>query len=247
MSDLAPRRGRVRLAVLHHLPEPFLGLAERPLRDAGLTLDERSLLHGDELPGLDEADGILSLGGSQSVVDIDDDPLLAEEAGLLREAVDAGVPVLGICLGGQLLAHALGAPVVRAPRRTVAWVEVEATPAAAGDPIGEALGSPVRGLHWNEDTFDLPPGAVELLARHGTGVTAFRGGERAWGVQFHPEVDAAALDRWYARYGAWLAEAGVTEADARAADAQNLPGQAERAKRLFGAFGRVVAEAGSRG
>jgi GMP synthase (glutamine-hydrolysing) len=151
------------------------------------------------------------------------------------------VPVLGICLGGQLLAHALGAHVVRAPRRTVAWVEVEATEQSDGDPIARALGSPVRGLHWNEDYFDAPPGAVELLTRHGDGVTAFRAGDSAWGVQFHPEADAAALEGWYRRYGGWLAEAGVTEAQARAADAEHLPGQAERAERLFGAFGRVVA------
>jgi GMP synthase (glutamine-hydrolysing) len=231
----------VKLAVLHHLPEPFLGLAERPLRDAGLTLDERRLLHGDTLPELGEVDGILSLGGSQSVVDIDHDALLTDEVDLLREAIDARVPVLGICLGGQLLAHALGAHVVRAPRRTVAWVEVESTGLADGDPIAQALGSPVRGLHWNEDSFDVPPGAVELLTRHGDGVTAFRAGDRAWGVQFHPEADAAALEGWYRSYGAWLAEAGVTEAEARAADAEHLPGQAERAERLFGAFGRVVA------
>jgi len=234
----------VRLAVLHHLDEPFLGLAERPLRDAGLTLDERRLLHGDVLPELGEVDGILSLGGSQSVVDIDRDPLLTAEARLLRQAVDERVPVLGVCLGGQLLAHALGARVVRAPRRTVAWVEVEATPAAAGDPLAEALGSPVRGLHWNEDAFELPAGATELLTRYGQGVTAFRAGDRAWGVQFHPEVDAAALDGWYGRYGAWLGQAGVAEADARAADAENLPGQEERAERLFGTFGRIVAGSG---
>jgi len=229
----------VKLAVLHHLPEPFLGLAERPLRDAGLTLDERRLLHGDTLPGLVEVDGILSLGGSQSVVDIDSDPVLTEEVALLRDAVDRRVPVLGICLGGQLLAHALGARVVRAPRRTVAWVEVESTGLAEGDPVAEALGG--RGLHWNEDSFDLPPGAVELLTRNGAGVTAFRAGDCAWGVQFHPEADAAALEGWYRRYGAWLAEAGVSEAEARAADREHLPGQAERAERLFGAFGRVVA------
>jgi GMP synthase (glutamine-hydrolysing) len=233
----------VRLACLHHLPEPFLGLAERPLRQAGLTLDERRLLHGDALPEIGEVDGILSFGGSQSVLDIDSDPLLAAEVELMREAVGAGVPVLGVCLGGQVLAHALGGRVVRAPRRTVAWVEVEATPAASGDPLAEALGSPVRGLHWNEDCFDLPPGATALLTRHGAGVTAFRAGDSAWGVQFHPEVDGAALDRWYARYGAWLGEAGVTEAEARAADDRYLPAQAGSADRLFGAFGTVVAQA----
>jgi GMP synthase-like glutamine amidotransferase len=232
----------MRLAVLHHLEQPILGLAERPLREAGLTLDQRDLVHGDALPGLDEVDGILTLGGSQSVCEIDREPVLAAEAGLLRAAVDKGVPVLGICLGGQVLAHALGAHVVRAPRRTVDWVELEATDAAAGDPLAEALGSPVRALHWNEDAFDLPPGAVELLTRSGAGVTAFRARDTAWGVQFHPEVDAATLDGWYRRYGEWLTAAGVSEHAARAADEENLPSQAERAERLFGAFGRVVAE-----
>ena len=188
------------LAVLHHLDEPFLGLAERPLRDAGVTLDERHLVHGDSLPDLAEVDGILSFGGSQSVRDIDSEPVLRDETRLLRQAADAGVPVLGVCLGGQLLAHALGAQVVRAPHRTVAWLELEATDTAAGDPIAGALGSPVRGLLWNEDQFDLPPGATELLTRNGDGVTAFRAGDRAWGVQFHPEVDAATLAGWIEHY-----------------------------------------------
>jgi GMP synthase-like glutamine amidotransferase len=231
----------LRLAVLHHLDEPFLGLAEGPLRDAGLTLDERDLQHGDPLPSLGDVDGILSLGGAQSVRDLADYPVLRAEVDLLRDAVDAGVPVLGVCLGGQLLAHAAGAEVVKAPRRTIDWVELHTTADAAGDPIADALGSPVRGLHWNEDSFDLPPGGTELLTRNGTGVTAFRVGDRAWGVQFHPEVDAAALERWYASYGSWLADAGVDETEARAADAQYLPAQGEGAERLFGTFGRIVA------
>jgi GMP synthase (glutamine-hydrolysing) len=237
----------VKLAVLHHLERPFLGLAERPLRDAGLELDERDLVHGDPLPALAEVDGILSLGGSQSVCRIDDEPALRHEVRLLREAAGAGVPVLGVCLGGQLLAHALGAHVVRAPGRTIDWLELEATPAAAGDPLVEALGSPARGLHWNEDSFDLPPGAVELLTRSGgSGVTAFRAGDAAWGLQFHPEVDAAALQGWYEQYGDWLTDAGVDERVARAADEQHLPGHGERAERLFGAFGRAVAERAGR-
>jgi GMP synthase (glutamine-hydrolysing) len=73
-------------------------------------------------------------------------------------------------------------------------------------------------------------------------VAAFRAGERAWGIQFHPEVDGPALDGWYARYGAWLSQAGVSEARARAADERHLPGQAQAADRLFGAFARVVEE-----
>src|SRR5829696_8446351 len=101
------------LAVLHHLDPPDLGLAEAPLRAADLHLDERSPTAGEPLPRLDEVDGILSLGGGQSAVDLAAEPALAAEAALLRDAVAAQVPVLGVCLGGQLLAAALGAEVRR--------------------------------------------------------------------------------------------------------------------------------------
>jgi len=148
--------------------------------------------------------------------------------------------VLGICLGGQLLAHALGATVWRQPRRTVAWLDLEALPAAAGDPVFAPLGERVAVLHWNEDVFTLPPGATELLAGAPQGVAAFRAGERAWGVQFHPDVDRAALDGWYARYGDWLRGAGVHEADARAADDRHLAAHTEASQRLFAAFAGVV-------
>jgi GMP synthase (glutamine-hydrolysing) len=231
------------LVCVHHLEQPFLGLAEAPLRRAGVTIDERHLARGDALPAPDEVDGIISFGGAQSVLDIEHDPALRAEARLLRDAVAAGVPVLGVCLGGQLLASALGARVRRAPRRTVAWVELAALPAAADDPLFASLGSTVAGLHWNEDLFTLPPGATELLTGTTPGVAAFRAGERAWGVQFHPEVDAPALEGWYASYGSWLQEAGVSEADARAADARHLAGQAQTAERLFGGFARLVGAA----
>jgi GMP synthase-like glutamine amidotransferase len=223
---------------LHHLAQPFLGLAEGPLRSFGLEIDERNVAR-DPLPALDEVDAILSFGGAQSAVG--PDATLGPELDLLREAAHAGVPVLGICLGGQLLARALGARVRRSPRRTVAWHELEPL---VHDPLFDAA---VVGLHWNEDVFDLPEGAVEILGPRRQGVEAFRFGDRAWGVQFHPEVDGATLDGWYATYGDWLAEAGVTEEQARAADRLRLPDQEAQAGRLFSAFAEVVsASAASR-
>ena len=182
----------------------------------------------------------MTFGGSQSALDVERDPALGAERELLRDAVAGGVPVLGICLGAQLLAHALGAEVRRAPRRVVTWMELTALPAAAEDAVFSAVGSPIRGLQWNEDVFALPPGATQLVTGSPVGVAAFRAGRCAWGVQFHPEVDGATLDGWYVHYGAWLGQAGVSEPDARAADDRHLPAQAELAERLFGAFARVV-------
>jgi GMP synthase (glutamine-hydrolysing) len=205
-----------RVAVIHHLSQPFLGHAEPPLRDVELVE------HTGTLPALDDIDGIVSFGGIESVLDGG----LEAEAELMRSAVAADVPVIGVCLGAQLLAHALGGKVVRRPRRMVAWVPL----------VGEWEG---YGLHWNEDGFEPPPGAVELLQRPDGFCEAFRV-QRAVGIQFHPEVDGAALDGWYAEWGDVLEPAGVTEADARAADARHLPGQAALAEAIFGEFARSL-------
>lgn len=233
-----------RVAVIHHLEQPFLGHAGTALRRAGLELDERDLRRGDALPSPVEADALLVLGGEQSVRDIAGYPYLRAEAELLRAAASEGVPVLGVCLGSQLLAHALGGEVTRMPRRMVQWAEVERLPSAAGDPLFGGLPRRLRALHWNEDCFTLPPGGVELLSRAGPGVEAFRHGERAWGIQFHPEADAAALEGWYARGAEWLAGAGVSEEDARAADALHAAGQPGVADVIFGGFAALVGQRG---
>jgi GMP synthase (glutamine-hydrolysing) len=228
------------IACLHNLEHAFTGHAGPALRAAGVQIDERRLRDGDPLPALDEIDGILSLGGEQSVRDIDREPVLAAEAALLGEAVERGLPVLGVCLGAQLLAHALGARVTRLPRRMICWTPIEALPAASGDPLVGALPRGVMALHWNEDGFEPPAGAVELLRRPvGGTVEAFRYGSCAWGVQFHPEVDPEGVDGWYADWE--LEEAGVTEEQARAADALYLPGQPALSDAVFGGFARVVA------
>jgi GMP synthase-like glutamine amidotransferase len=229
------------VGVLHNLTIAYAGHAGAVLRDHGIELDERELLGGDVLPALDEVDGLLVLGGDQSVLDVDRDPLMAAEAALIREAVDAGVPVFGVCLGAQLLAYATGGTVARLPRRMVEWAPLIALDGAAGDPVAGALPAGAMALHWNEDGFEPPPGAVELLGRVSAGGEAFRVGESAWGIQFHPEVDAAGLEDWYAEGGRELAQAGVTEAAARLADAEHLPGQGPLSAALFGGFARVVA------
>ena len=225
------------IAVIHHLERPFLGHAGAALRGAGARLDERHLRDGDPLPELGEVDGIVSLGGEQNALD----PALAAEAELLREATAGGVPVLGVCLGAQLLAHALGGEVRRLPRRHVAWPALEPLPAAAGDPVLGALPPGAAGVHWNEDGFTPPPGAVELLRPPRGSGEGFRAGPSSWGVQFHPELDEPALEGWYEDWQAALAEGGVTEAQARAADRLHMPGQRALSEAIFGGFARVAA------
>ena len=234
------------IACLHNLADAFTGHAGTAMRAAGAAIDERRLRDGDPLPAPEEVDGIVAFGGEQSVVAIADDPLLTAEAELLRDAVAAGVPVLGVCLGAQLLAHALGGGAAPLPVRMLAWTPLEPLPAAAGDPLFGALPDDAMGLHWNEDGFEPPPGAVELLRRPGGSGEAFRFGDAAWAVQFHPEVDDAALDGWYRDWPAELESAGVAEGDARAADALHLPGQRALSEALFGGFARVVAERAAR-
>jgi GMP synthase-like glutamine amidotransferase len=228
-----------RLVVLHHLDKTFLGGAADPIREAGLELDERDLKRGDPLPEPGEADAILSLGGDQSIREVDRYDYLVAEAELLREEAERGTPILGVCLGGQLLSHALGGAVERLPVRMVEWAEVRKLPDAAGDPVIGPLADPVRALHWNEDGFSIPPGGVELLSRAGDGGEAFRWRDNAWGIQFHPEADADALENWYADVD-WLREAGVEEEAAREADRVHLPGQRATAEAIFGGFARFA-------
>jgi GMP synthase (glutamine-hydrolysing) len=129
------------------------------------------------------------------------------------------------------------------PRRIIAWREARPAPAAASDPIFSALPAGAPALHWHEDEFDLPAGAVELLQRPWRGVEAFRAGDCAWGIQFHPETDADAYERWCrSAEQAELEEAGVTLEQVRAAGAAHMAAQERAALALFGAFGSLVRE-----
>jgi GMP synthase (glutamine-hydrolysing) len=224
------------MLAVHHLDPVVFDFARAQL--PGVTEIRPAL--GDALPDLDGVDALVVMGGAQSVVTIADDPVLTAEAAWIGDAVARGIPVLGV----QLLAHALGGRVYRLPRRLLRWEPLVPTAAAAGDPVLGALPAGAHGVHWNEDGLEPPAGAVELLERGARGsCAAFRYGDAAWGVQFHPELGPASLDHWYAHWPSALAEAGVTEAQARAADARHLAGQAALSEAIFGGF---AAYAGAR-
>lgn len=152
-------------------------------------------LTGQPLPDHDEVAGAVVMGGPMNVDDVESHPALASEREWLAEAARRELPVLGICLGAQLLARALGAKVRAGEGSELGFAPVEILDSE--DPILGSLAPSTTVLHWHGDVFDLPDGAQHLARSAQTEVQAFRKGN-AWGVLFHPEADFALLEAWLA-------------------------------------------------
>jgi GMP synthase (glutamine-hydrolysing) len=153
-------------------------------------------LDGDEpLPAVEDVCGAVFMGGPMSVNDTDRYPRLAEEIAWLREAVEAELPVLGICLGSQLLARALGAEVAPSPAKEIGFAPIEVL--EPSDPVVGPLAPSTSVLHWHGEVFELPPGA-SLARSKPTEIQAFRAGPCAWGLLFHAEADDALVEQWLA-------------------------------------------------
>lgn len=192
---------RPTVLVVEHDVECPPALVGTWLTERGCELDVRRPYAGDALPEpaeLTSYAALLVLGGPMGAHDDELHAWLAPAKDLVREAARNGVPTLGICLGHQLIAAALGGRVEPNPRgQQVGLLDVGWTPAAAGDPLMGPLSSPRRGVHWNDDVVtQLPAGAVVLaVAEHGE-AQVVRYGPRMWGVQLHPEVDVTILQPW---------------------------------------------------
>jgi GMP synthase (glutamine-hydrolysing) len=164
--------------------------------EAGHELLEWSIIERGS-PPLDGFDAVLVFGGDQNVGEEPRHPWLHDEYAALRRWLDTGTPLLGVCLGAQTLAYVLGAEVGALPGGQLAgFYETELTPAGLDDPVLGALPPAFQALNANGYAFTLPPATVELA--RGPVVQAFRAGERAWAVQFHPEVRRDQVLAWFA-------------------------------------------------
>lgn len=212
---------RPKLLAIQHVPW------ETPHRilDACGALDVHTVkpLAGQVLPDHDEVAGAVVMGGPMNVDELAVHPELSTEREWLAEAVRRDLPVLGICLGAQLLARALGVEVRPGEEPELGYAPVEVFDPE--DPIVGALAPSTTVLHWHGDVFDLPRGATHLARSVKTGVQAFRHGN-AWGVLFHPESDFALLEAWLA-IPEMVREASRALGDEGAAA---LPAQAEAAE-----------------
>ena len=186
-------------AILQHVAHEGPGSIGRVLDERGADVVVVRLDRDEPLPSAEALAGLVVMGGPMGVHD--DLGWLAPERNLLSDAVDRGVPVLGVCLGAQQLAAALGADVTTGPEEEVGTGEVELTGDGRRDPV---LGPEYTGLsgttvpcvHWHRDTFTLPDGAVHLAATRHFPHQAFRVGPRAYGLQFHVEVDGPLAESW---------------------------------------------------
>jgi GMP synthase (glutamine-hydrolysing) len=184
--------------VLQHVAYEGPGAVADAIVRGGHTVAVVRIDRGEPVPPTDavgDLAGLVVMGGPMGVHD-EDLAWLAEERALLKAAVDADLPVLGVCLGAQQLAAALGAVVATGPQSEIGVGEVHLTPAALPDPVLGPAGSTVACMHWHADTFTLPDGAVLLASSDLFPHQAFRFGRRAYGLQFHIEVTASLVGRW---------------------------------------------------
>ncbi len=225
--------------ILRHMPHEPGGTL-----DAALTRAEVAYryfdLHcqtPDRLP-LDEATGLVVLGGPMNVDQVEQYPFLARDIEWIDEAMSRGLPLLGICLGSQLLAKALGARVYPNSCKEIGWHPIELLPAAADDRL-LAQSGPRMVFQWHGDTFDLPSGAVHLARGTKCENQAFRYGRNAYGLQFHIEMTAGMIDQWLSEPGNCRELAALDDVDPaeiRARTPEELPRMQAMAAEVFGRF-----------
>ncbi|MBD3245845.1 MAG: type 1 glutamine amidotransferase [Candidatus Omnitrophica bacterium] len=207
------------IVIVQHISLEGAGTFEAILRSSGwetYTIDLSS--HGASVladaPAFRQdfsPDAVVVLGGPMSVYDQQEYPFLRTEEEFLIRMFRERVPVLGICLGAQLLAKACGAAVKKAPVKETGWSSVRLTEAGKRDPMFSGLRDRLKVFQLHEDTFDLPPEAVLLATGEQCAHQAARFGPCAWGVQFHPEMNLRMLKEWIEYYGLEKGEAILTD------------------------------------
>lgn len=193
-----PQRPSVQLPVLiiQHAPHEHAAALRRALESQGIRSIVVKIYAGEALPSPIMISGLVSLGGPMGANDEIDFAWIREELRFMKQVYEAGLPIAGICLGGQMLARALGGKVAANPHPEIGWFEVTVNEEGARDPLMSAAGLNPRFYQWHYDTFSPPPGAKILAESSICPQQAFRMGDKAYGFQFHPEADSQLVDEW---------------------------------------------------
>jgi len=195
------------VAVIVHQADAGLGSVGQGLRDAGWEVVEHDVAHGAPFPALDDLDALVVLGASANVDEEADHAWIVPERELIRDALARDLPVLGICFGAQILAQAAGGEAYRMARPELGWIELAVV--ADEDPVLGGLPVDLTACVWHSFAAALPECATPL-AHSPASLQAYRIGDSAWGIQFHPEVSEADFRRWIARGADDMVAAQVT-------------------------------------
>ncbi|HVO95770.1 MAG TPA: gamma-glutamyl-gamma-aminobutyrate hydrolase family protein [Terriglobales bacterium] len=186
-----------KLLVLQHVPHELLGTLNPLLKKSGFRIRYVNFArHPDAQPSLEGYDGLVVLGGPMSVNDTGRLPHLRTEMKLIQDALEKDLPVLGICLGAQLIAKTLGAAVYPNREKEIGWYDVSPTDHAQDDPLLNAFTATEKIFQWHGETFDIPKSTHHLAFSSLCANQAFRYGSKVYGFQFHLEVDEPMIHRW---------------------------------------------------
>lgn len=230
-----------RVLVLQHVAAEPLGVLDPMLRQRGHRIRYVNFARDpDAQPRLDRYQALIILGGPMQIGQTGRYPHLVTECRLIEQALHDELPMLGICLGGQVLAHVLGGRVGPGEQAEIGWYSLHPTPATPDDKILAPLIEPHPIFQWHHWGFDCPPDAYSVADNPDSGCQAFRAGESAWGFQFHLELDRRLIHRWLTLpfYRNDLSDSGLARTpDQIEADTdQYLPSTLKLADKVFGAW-----------
>lgn len=222
---------------LRHIAFEDLGLLQPVLEKAGYEIHYREAPLADfDDPVLRESDLLMVLGGPIGAYESDIYPFLAPETALIEERLKAGRGILGICLGAQLMAQALGARVYAGAVKEIGWGRVMPTEDGRDSALAVLGDAAAHVLHWHGDTFELPDGATRLVSNENYPNQAFSYGGRALGLQFHLEADPARIESWLVGHALELGKAGIDIPALRLETAALAPVVKSQAQTVFGAW-----------
>jgi GMP synthase-like glutamine amidotransferase len=193
-------QNNMNVLIVKHIDIEGPGLVEYCLRQEKIPYQILNLSSRVHLPKLEEITHIVLLGGPMNVYEEGRYPFLRDEDLFIKEAIQRGKAILGICLGAQLIAKALGAKVSKAPAKEIGWYDVSLTEIGSQDPLFSNLPKTFSVFQWHEDTFEIPKGGKLIATSSPIPHQAFRYGEKVYGLQFHLEVTDEMIGEWVETY-----------------------------------------------
>jgi len=227
--------------VLQHLADEGLGTIAEALDGWGISALTIRIFDGEKVPArIEKADGLIVLGGPVGVYEAAAYPYLSDEIDLIKDALNENKPVLGICLGSQLIAAALGAKVYKSGRQEIGWRLVKSSAAARNDLLWNAVENQFTAFHWHGDVFELPDGAVSLASSSLTEHQAFRYGKNAYGILFHPEATREIIFSMTGDFADEAEQAGIAPAKILADTEKHLSTFKATADKILSGWAKMV-------